>query len=553
MVYFSEKDGDPVRKSFLFVLVILLLAVCACAAADTEYPLTPCSGRIKLNTDTYVVLTSGNLADHPDLLTAIGKTSEELLKDWEERGVQLQAWSKSLDVCLEVTVVQDDDSIKYYDLEKQTRKERNEFLKRISGGKLSDRGYLVLSGANVIEKPELKKQTLGGNFVRFEYRHTDSSTKQRGLGCITVRNGYTVFLDYQVFNRLPRDNDLKKLNPIANTVAFDDVDMTAVAQSAQKTENGQVIIDTTSVSVPANAASMFSVTTVLPEKTNTGIFTVEGTAYPGSEISVVAMDYTKLTTPSCHFSGVTGTNGKYKVKVTLPQEATYQVVVNNDIGSIPVAYKYLNQIIYSKFALSYQLDNPIPDQLTSDELVISGTTDKGVTIQCIVTNGTSTFDKTVKTNGTGKFRFKVPTKEEAEYDITVVFSKKNLSTERLNVKASRNLTEQDTRTRTAEKAKKMTASYSALVRNLNTYIGETMVYSAHILSVEQVGEEWIITAAARLNNKTYSNYLYYMAKGDPGLTVGSKVKLYGVCRGAYQYQSEEGSDSYPCFDFLFFE
>ena len=96
---FSQKDGDSVRKSLLLVLVILLLAVCACAAADTEYALDPCSGRIRLDTDTYIVLTSGNLSEHPDLLASIGKSSEELLKDWETRGVLLQAWNKSLDVC----------------------------------------------------------------------------------------------------------------------------------------------------------------------------------------------------------------------------------------------------------------------------------------------------------------------------------------------------------------------------------------------------------------------------------------------------------------------
>ena len=36
---FSEKDGDPVRKSLLLILVLLITAVCACAAAETEYPL----------------------------------------------------------------------------------------------------------------------------------------------------------------------------------------------------------------------------------------------------------------------------------------------------------------------------------------------------------------------------------------------------------------------------------------------------------------------------------------------------------------------------------
>ena len=38
---------------------------------------------------------------------------------------------------------------------------------------------------------------------------------------------------------------------------------------------------------------------------------------------------------------------------------------------------------------------------------------------------------------------------------------------------------------------------------------------------------------------------------DPGLVVGTKVKLYGVCVGAYQVQSEEENTSYPGFDYIF--
>ncbi len=44
-----------------------------------------------------------------------------------------------------------------------------------------------------------------------------------------------------------------------------------------------------------------------------------------------------------------------------------------------------------------------------------------------------------------------------------------------------------------------------------------------------------------------------MAKEDPGLTPGVKVKVYGVCTGAYPIQSEEENTSYPGFDFLFFQ
>ena len=105
----------------------------------------------------------------------------------------------------------------------------------------------------------------------------------------------------------------------------------------------------------------------------------------------------------------------------------------------------------------------------------------------------------------------------------------------------------------------MTAGMSGLTvemtvgYNGDTYIGTTIVFDAHVLDVKQVGDEWMITAAQKLNKGQYSNYLIYMSPEDPGLTAGTKVKLYGVCTGAYPIQSEEENVSYPGFDYLFFE
>lgn len=527
------------RKSFLIVLILLLLAVCTVSSAETEVALDAISGKVTFNDDIYVVLTPSNLGEHPDLLSGIGKTQEELLADWNARGVQLQAWSKDKSVSVEMTVVQDDSSLRYFDLESQDRAGRNQYLKeQISS--LRENGYLL-------DTSEMKLHSKSGHYVTCEYVLHGEDATHRGVIRRTVRNGYTFTINYEVYNRTLRGTDRDRSRKIVNAVVIETVAAPAASSGLQT----QSAVDTEGLAgIPSNAADTLNLTVFPPEKTNSGTFTVEGTAYPGSEIIVVAMDYTK-TTPGHPFSAVTGTNGKFKVKVTLPEEATYQIFINMYIGETCVADSYVNQITYSKFALPYSLDKPIPEQLTADELVISGTTDKGVTIQCIVTNGISTFDKTIRTNGTGKFNFKVNTKDEAEYDITLVFSKKNLSTERLNVKAARTLTAEDNKNRTASKA--MKASYAALVKNLSSYIGQTMVYEAHIVKIEQIDDEWIITAALKLSKGTYSNFLYYMSKEDPGLAEGSRLKLYGTCVGPYQIQSEEGNESYPGFDYLFFE
>ena len=186
---------------------------------------------------------------------------------------------------------------------------------------------------------------------------------------------------------------------------------------------------------------------------------------------------------------------------------------------------------------------------------MSGTTVKNVDIQCIVTLNGQTLKisprDTVRTNGTGSFTFKIPTSEEGEYDITLVFSKKNLNSERINKKATRTLSESDKNAHAAKQADRV--NYATLVKKIDTYQGKTIVYDAYITEVTQVGDQWMITAAQKLNRGQYSNLLIYLASEDPGLAAGNKVKIYGVCTGPYEIQSEEGTSTYPGFDYLFFE
>ena len=520
----------------MFILLVLFLtACCACAAANTEYALEPCSGKLSLNEDTYIILTPANLGDHSELVASLGKTAEELTADWKERGVQLQAWTKNMNSCLEVTVIQDEDSLHYYDLERQNRQVRNEYLSLHRGsGKYAKDGFTIL-------KPAWKKQKLGGNFLKFEYKRTVGEKTWRGVARKTIRNGYTIMLDYQVYDRLPRRTDEDVLNRIANTVEFESREPTAVDQTAASVESSEP--------VSASASGLLQVSVAPPAETNSNTFTIEGHTSPGAHLIGVAMRWSSST--PYKFLTDASKAGNFKLKVTLPEEGVWLVTLNLEINGTIVAEEIFNTTTYSKSVLPVTFDSEIPEQLVSDELVISGVTDKGVTIQCIVTNGESTYDQSVRTNGTGKFRFKIPTSLEAEYDITLAFSKKNLDTKRLTFKATRSLTVQDTRSRTATKA--IHPSYNALTRNLNTYIGTTMAYEVHVVDVQQVDEEWIIKAALKKNRGVYSSFLYFMAKENPGLEIGSKVKLYGTCVGAYQEQSEEGDTSYPGFDYLFYE
>ena len=532
------------RKSLLLILVLLLTVLCACALADTEYALEPCAGKISLNETNYIVLTPDNLDDHQDLLSspAINKSKEDLLADWETNHVLLQAWTKKMDACLEVRVYVDEDSTHYYDLEQQTRQVRNEYLKLHQGsGKYAQDGFTIL-------KPEWKKQKYGGNFLKFEYKRTVGDSTWRGVARKSIRNGYTVFLDYKVFDRLPRRTDEDNLNKIANTLVFEVKDASeAVIQSS-------VPVDPDSTNaVSVDLSGVIQVTVAPPLKTNSGVFTVEGHATPGISIVGVAMRLSNFS--SERFPIEVPKSCNFKLKFTLPDEGVWNITLTMEINGVAIAdtYCFDNVTQYYKSILPVTMTSEIPETLTSDELTVSGVTDKGVTVQCLVSCGGATIlEKTIRTNGTGVFKFKVPTEQEGTYDIVLAFQKKGLDNSRLDFHPVRQLTEQDTKTRSATKA--IHPAYNALVKKLDTYKDKYMVYDAHILSVDQAGDEWIIHAALKKNKDKYSNDLIYIADHDPGLEAGTKVKIYGTCQGVgYQIQSEEDIVSYPAFTFSFYE
>ena len=534
------------RKSLLLILVLLLTAVCACAAAGNEYPLSPLSGKIAVDESNYIVLTPDNLSEHPDLLTTIGKSAEELTSDWSARGVVLQAWTKNLENCVEIAVVQDDLSAKYVDLNAQDNGARKLYYKE-AATQAREAGFVVTAS-----EVENKLHKSSGYWVIYPYLLRVDGQEYRGIMRKTVRNGYTISVDYQKKNgRKPTKTDKDKGRDVINMIVIDDV-APAMPQTGAVTGQ-EAPVSETSAEVPEGAANALNVNVLPPDITNDGVFTVEGSAYPGAEVIVSAMRLSSSS--SDFFSAIAGKNGSFKVKVTLPGEGVYTVSASMYVNNTPVADAFLNSVKYTTTEIPVTFAAEFPTVLSSDELVITGTTIKNVNIQCIAMYGST--ELTVKphnparTNGTGSFTFRIPTKGEGEYNITLVFEKKGFEYLRRSFTATRTLTEEDTKSRAAAKAEKV--SYNNLIKKLDSFIGRNLVFDAHIVKTEQVGEEWILTAALKLNKGAYSNLLIFVCKEDPGLAESSKVKLYGTCFGAYEIQSEEGTATYPGLDYLFCE
>lgn len=539
----------------VFILLVLLLtAVCAWAAADTTFSLEPCSGTISINESNFIVLTTGNLDDHPELIAAIGTNKEELLADWKERGVQLQAWNEKMDVCLEVTVVQDEDSQQYYDLEQQSKAVRSEYLKHLrSSGHYAAMGYKMLIPGRIIKQPAWKKHTNGGNFIMFEYIRTVDDQTWRGVVRHAIRNGYTVLLDYQVFNRLPIQRDDDTLRKIANTVTFEKKDPVATSGQSSSSSSSSDEDDSSAVVTAPVTNGLLTVTTQPPAESSDGIFTVEGTTTPGGHVIGVAMHWSNLDEQPVRFETTASEKtGKFKVKFVLPEEGVWQTTLNLEVNGQIASEAILRGTVYSKSTIPLALDSQVPEELHADKLVVSGVTGSAVTIQCIVTSGGVEKQlKPVRTNRTGKFKFEITTAAEGEYEIVLSMQKKGFSNRREKYVVKRVITTQDTQNRTADKA--IHPAYAALTKNPDKYVGSTMYYDVHIVAVDQVENEWIITGALKKNKGEYSNYLYYVAREDPHLAVENKVKIYGTLIGTHSVESEEGNAVYPELDYLFHE
>lgn len=508
------------RKWIVLLLTVLAVMLCVSASAGTSFSFASIDAVAEFP-DGYLLLTPENLSAHQDWLTANGKDEEALIADWAERGVLLQAWSPDSDVCIEVAAVRDEVAVQYFDIDTQTTAIRASYRKEQSSGEANKAlGY-------TIQNAEWKKYT-SGRFLLMQYKRTVNGITTYGYLRRTVRNGYSVSVDYQVFGRkLVKNKDLTRINNVMTSWNF-----------------------TVTRPVPSDTVGELEFTAAPPEETNTGKFTVEGKTTSGVELTATLM---RMADPTpIHVTATAKKNGKFSLPVELPTEGIWLMTVTVERDGVTIAEKVFEPTTYAADLLPVNLDQPIPDQFTEDVTVISGKTIKNVTVQCIVSTVNSSYDKLVKTNNSGLFSFKVPTAEEAEYNITLVFQKKNYSTRRFTYTAVRELTEEDIRNQV--KSDVVKPAYSTLTKKIDGYTGKNMVYKIYVTDIQQAGDEWIIFAALDQTVKgTYKNKIVIVSDKEPELVVGSQVRFYGTCAGSYQVQSEEGSETLPCFDYLFVE
>ena len=510
------------RKWILAALLMLALVMLAMPACAQTWVLDKLFASVDVP-DTYTILTPDNVTKFEDWLTARNTTSENAANDMLARGVLLQCWNSDGDVCFELTATQTEQTQNIFDVNEQSTSIRAQYrLGHYPDNNYLDQGY-EFSSADW-------KNTANGRFLILRYaKSVNGALDHRGLMRRTIRNGYEITFDLQVYGRSITNKDNTALNKIWDTFKFIEVKP-----------------------LPAAASAKVNITSAPPAETSDPDFSLEGTAAEGVKFTAVVMG---LSYPTPMLSDVeVGGTGKFKIPITLPKEGVFMVTVTADYNGEDVM-ELAYPVTYQRTLLTVNVTSTVPEQVTADELTILGESTPGAQIQVLVND--ELVDRK-KVTSAGRFKVDLDTSEEGDYAIVLAFSKAGLADRRISYQVTRKWSENDMVRQLQSEAIK--PGYNTLVSKIAGYDGRTMGYKCYLVSVTQAGDGWIMKMALTKKSSGYSGIILVTTDEQPTAAVDSRVMMYGRCVGmsvpAEEADTSEGnvaestSESYPCFELL---
>lgn len=505
-------------KKLLLPLMVFLAAMLLCTSSLAEsYTFTSIKATVEMS-DDYIVLTPDNLKSYEDWLTSRETTLEQTQKDFEDRGVLLQGWTSDDSACFEITAIQTETSQGIFDVNEQSETVRATYRKSFfPNNDYEAEGYEYLSSD--------WKRTDNGRYLILKYNFRENGELvYRAYARRTIRNGYEICLAMKVYGRSLAGTDNAALNRLWNTFSYTEI-----------------------LPMSAQASAKLSLTSTPPAETCEASFTLTGTAAQGLELTAVAMG---LNSPDpTVFTYTVGKNGKVKMPITLPKEGVFLITLTGKIGGVD-ALELAYPVTYQRTLLAVDIKTEIPDQVTTDEFRLSGTSVPGASAQLIV-NGKN-YKKKVAANT--KWFFDIDTSEEGTYDVVLVFAKKGLVDRRFTYSFSRQWTDEDMLKQMSKSAIK--PAYDKLIANVDKYVDRVMTYRAYVLSVSESGAKWSVQMALNKKGDDYANLLIVSSQDKPSVAQGERVRLYGKFTGmSSPVSNEDGTTgaSYPCFDLMLFE
>ncbi len=507
------------RKWLIAAAVAILLLFTISAQAET-YVLDKIFATIEIPEAYPIVITPENLDVYATWLETQQKDPEALRADLENRGVLLQCWAEDGNTCIEITAIQNDRTIGVFDVNQQTEDMRATY--RLSHYPRND---FLAKGYDFASASWTKLE--GDRFLALKYvRRDGGEVLHRGFMRRTIYNGYEITVDMQVYGRNATDKDNTLLNKVWKTLSF---------------------VET--LPLPAVASAKINITTIPPEETNERDFHIKGTAANGVHFTAVVMGMSY--DGSILYEETVDKTGKFDIPIELPKEGVFLITFFAEYEGQEVM-EQAYPVTYQRMLLMVNPDVPVPSEITSDELIISGDSISGSEIQVFL-DGEPVESKRV--NNEGRFKLTLDIDEEGPHELVLVFTKKGLADRRLVYNINRKWTDGDMLNYLKKNAIKPT--YANLLRKPEDYEGSMIGYKAYLLDASQNGDEWLVRMALAKEDGKHKNLILVSSNEEPSFAPGERIMMYGTYAGlSLSISGDENEaveeENLPLFELLLF-
>ncbi len=491
------------RKRFVIILTLLCLGLSFPVLAE-QYAFDAFHASLSLPDGVYeTVLTPDTLASHEAFIQARGGTAAGWEADFKARGIWLQAYDMDTDRVLVVSALNDVDGQRYFDINEHPSSVRADYRK--SHGK--DGAWSVLG---YHYESISWKNFKSGRFLQLRYSHRQGGELvNKGYQRRTIRNGYTITIDMQVFGRNVSGADNTALNKVFDTFGFTQV-----------------------LTVPELPITL-SETATAPIETNQRSFTMKGETKPEAKLSAVVMSFTD--TQGQVFTANADKKGKYSLPIELPREGSYLMTLTVESAGLESLSKSYS-ITYQEGLLPAVITVPPPEIFPNDSFTLMGKTESGVDVTLSV-NGAETKKKTGRD---GEFSFKINAAAEGGYSINLTLAKKGFADRVFTYNASRLVSQQAKDE--ALKQKAISPAYADIAANPERFDGQLLSFAGYLVSKEDAAGEWILRIALDKNDTGYQNEMIVTADKDPGFAVDSRVRVYAYPVGKNIGQNAAGEE-----------
>lgn len=494
------------KRSYILIALALFLVFPFLPATAQSFTFAGPNFFLNLPDQVYSpVLTPDNLQQNEGFIQSQGGTLESWTADFAARGVLLMAYDQANSRVLLVTAEQDVDGQRLFDINEHDSDTRARY--RLSHGK--DGAYAILGYR--YDSVSWKNFKNIGRFLQLRYSFRQGGeVVRRGFQRRSIRNGYTITVDMQVFGRQLSGGDNTALNKVFDTLSFSQV-----------------------LPLPPLPISLDESATA-PVETSKSEFTMRGITKPGASLRAALMSFGAGSTTI--FEATANKNGAYTLPITMPGEDVYLMTLTVSAQGAEDLSKTYN-IRYQKGLLPAQITAEPPAELTGDSLTLAGYTSEAGVSATLRVNGQ---DQSLNVPRNGNFSFQVDTSQEGKYEIRLTLSKRGFDDRVFAYTANRFLSQEARET--VLNATAQSPSYQELMENPESFDGRLLRFTGTIIEKHNDTDTWVFHLATKKDGSNYGDIVILTSEADQPFTVNTQVRVYGQMVGMYLAKDLQGEE-----------